>query len=159
MIRRPPRSTLSSSSAASDVYKRQVPNEAATTAPGSVASASTDHQQHPRWFRPRRQDSSFSDTNTPISPHPIRSQLAHLWRGKQESPRVSPPENEERPANIVAELQLGLFSAALLKMKIERDEQDIPRIPVLLQYLQVVVTDSVHMPSSGHVVYLSLIHI
>lgn len=140
-------------SRAQPVKMSAVPNEAATTAPGSVASASTDHQQHPRWFRPRRQDSSFSDTNTPISPHPIRSQLAHLWRGKQESPRVSPPENEERPANIVAELQLGLFSAALLKMKIERDEQDIPRIPVLLQYLQVVVTDSVHMPSSGHVVY------
>eukprot|EP00658_Telonema_sp_P-2_P048622 TRINITY_DN3697_c0_g2_i10.p1 TRINITY_DN3697_c0_g2~~TRINITY_DN3697_c0_g2_i10.p1 ORF type:complete len:434 (-),score=126.72 TRINITY_DN3697_c0_g2_i10:153-1454(-) len=38
MIRRPPRSTLSSSSAASDVYKRQVENEP-TTAPISTAAA------------------------------------------------------------------------------------------------------------------------
>src|SRR5665648_1005891 len=44
MIRRPPRSTLSSSSAASDVYKRQIP----TAAPGSTAE-SDEHEVH-RWL-------------------------------------------------------------------------------------------------------------
>eukprot|EP00658_Telonema_sp_P-2_P041670 TRINITY_DN29838_c0_g1_i2.p1 TRINITY_DN29838_c0_g1~~TRINITY_DN29838_c0_g1_i2.p1 ORF type:complete len:104 (-),score=30.44 TRINITY_DN29838_c0_g1_i2:9-320(-) len=46
MIRRPPRSTLSSSSAASDVYKRQVSLSATTTnSTRNIRSFSKDRQQ------------------------------------------------------------------------------------------------------------------
>src|SRR5665648_440230 len=42
MIRRPPRSTLSSSSAASDVYKRQVPEDTVDFKEGIFSSTATN---------------------------------------------------------------------------------------------------------------------
>ena len=54
---------------------------------------------------------------------------------------------------MVSDLQTGLTSAALLKMRLERDENNAPRIPVLLQYLRVQVTDTFNSHSSGHHVY------
>ena len=85
MIRRPPRSTLSSSSAASDVYKRQLPALKRSRCPRAVGSSipqGCDHSGYPmstpRTFWP---DSKSLMPFAPIAPAdaitPIAARSAH----------------------------------------------------------------------------------
>ena len=97
MIRRPPRSTLSSSSAASDVYKRQtdpitkVLRSAVANAehnlgmdPSSliISSASADNGPVMKRFRPRAQGRAFS----------IKKQTCHISISVESAPNQTNTE-------------------------------------------------------------------
>lgn len=87
--------------------------------------------------------------DAPTSANSMRNPFKSLWR---RNPHAH-TEAKSDPVNMVAELQTGLFSAAMLMMHIERDEQGMRRIPVLLQYLRLRVTDTVRLPGLGYNVY------
>ena len=57
------------------------------------------------------------------------------------------------PPSVIGELQTGLLTVAMITMTMDRDEHDNPRIPVLLQQVQVKISDVVHTSYSGHTLY------
>ena len=138
---------------------------APTRIPPDASRPYTEAAQEPRQQAGR----AAPDTHSPptvqdlptiqdLPPNSARISLRSLWRRQH----ASTPQCEHRSNSIsmVSDLQTGLMSAALLKMRLERDENNAPRIPVLLQYVRVQVTDTYNSHSSGHHVYrLSLIHI
>ena len=126
----------------------RIPSDASRPSTEAVSESDQEPRQQACREAP---DTHASPTVQDLPPNSARISLRSLWRRQH----ASTPQREPRSNSIsmVSDLQTGLTSAALLKMRLERDENNAPRIPVLLQYLRVQVTDTFNSHSSGHHVY------
>ncbi|TIC73404.1 phospholipase D [Wallemia mellicola] len=55
--------------------------------------------------------------------------------------------------DLVSECMYGMLPAVMLKMALDRDEHQSPRIPVFLHHLKIRVSDSVHPLSNTHAMF------
>lgn len=55
--------------------------------------------------------------------------------------------------DLVTECMYGMLPAVMLKMALDRDEHQSPRIPVFLHHLKIRVSDSVHPLSNTHAMF------
>lgn len=79
----------------------------------------------------------------------IFKQMLRRGRNKDANPKYQ----RAAPLNVVSELSTGLLMVAMLKMHLDRDEHGEARAPILLQHLRVSITDTVHLPQSGHTLF------
>lgn len=96
-------------------------------------------------------DASWARSHTSRETQRARNLLQNLVRHRGtgcESHSVN-----AAPASVVDEMQTGLLPVAMLKFHMERDEHDSPRMPVLLQYLRLRITDTIFSQATGHRLY------
>ena len=55
--------------------------------------------------------------------------------------------------DLVTECMYGMLPAVMLKMALDRDEHETPRIPVFLHHLKIRVSDSIHPLSNTHAMF------
>src|SRR5664280_3806554 len=125
MIRRPPRSTLSSSSAASDVYKRQVRRRCRTVSRLDRPARGARNEEDDVCERPVRRRRSRSEQDCRVV-HAIEGNEGHRRDGR---PREEGPFTEERrERDDPDEILCG--NAGVQDVKEERRHEREPQAPL-----------------------------
>ncbi|KAL8280164.1 hypothetical protein RQP46_007494 [Phenoliferia psychrophenolica] len=99
------------------------------------------------------------DGAQPKRPRPVRRATTAGWaairnRIKNKDPKAKDPNKSITGHQLITELTTGALPMVLLKMGImDRDEHGDPRIPILMNYLKLRITDSVYPFHDKHAVF------
>lgn len=106
----------------------------------------SDGQRHP----------GLSRSNTQGDGHQAGVGKKRWAQLKQKLKQEKKPAELDKTLNgseLINDLSLGLISVMMLKMAFDRDEHDQRRIPVLLNYLKLRITDSVYPFHQSHAIF------
>lgn len=100
---------------------------------------------------PEAANQSQPKSSEHVLPQSARMFMQILRRHRGKNPHVK--YQRAAPVNVISELSTGLLTVAMLKMYLDQDEHGKARVPILLQHLSVSITDTIHLPNSGHTLF------
>ncbi|KAL4401075.1 Phospholipase D1 [Malassezia pachydermatis] len=127
------------------VEKRKGASTTAAEEPQAV-NEQPPKSNYSRWFA-YGNNHNTGDSTKPTTGRTIMQSL------KKNKNTKAPKGKTAAPLDIVGELQAGLLPVAMLKMHMDHDVKNHRRIPILLQHLNVAITETIHVSQTGHTLY------